>query len=233
MQMSDSKKFELNQPVAIIITGVLIAGAIIFVNLHPGPAAADANPNEALPANASVPAPNAQDHVIGDINAPVVLIEYSDFQCYYCMQVYPTIKKIVDESKGQIAWVMRNLPLDSLHPEARPAGLAAECIAEQKGNEGWWAFADDIFADQENMGTARYLTLAQKAGVNMAQYLSCVSTKKYNDKLDQQSGEAYAAGGQGTPFTIVYGNGASIPLSGALPYAQFSSVIKAVQARQQ
>ena len=231
--MSDTKKFELSPSISIIVAGVLIAGAIIFVNLRAGPALAEANPSGDLPANAAVPPPSASDHIIGDPNAPVVLIEYLDFQCYYCMQVHPTLKRIVDESKGQIAWVMRNLPLDSLHPEARPAALAAECIAEQKGNDGWWAFADDMFSSQDNMGTPRYLALAQKAGVNMAQYLSCTSTKKYNDKLDAQSGEAYAAGGQGTPFTIVYGNGASVPVSEALPYAQFSSVIKAVQARQQ
>lgn len=229
--MSDTKKFELSPSISIIIAGVVIAGAIIFVNRGPGPAAvADQG---TLPANATVPAPNADDHIIGDINAPIVLIEYLDFQCYYCMSVHPTIKRIVDESQGGVAWVMRHLPLDSLHPEARPAALAAECIAEQKGNEAWWAFADDMFSNQDNMGTARYLALAQKAGVDMAQYLQCVSTKKYNNKIDVQSGEAFAAGGQGTPFTIVYGNGTSVPVSGALPYEQFSSVIKAVQARQQ
>jgi protein-disulfide isomerase len=226
------KTLELSPSVSIIIAGVLIAGAIIFINLNPSQAAANPQ-NGALPANAAVPAPSADDHIIGSPTAPIVLIEYSDFECYYCMKVYPTLKKIVEESNGQIAWVMRNLPLDSLHPEARPAGLAAECIAEQKGNEGWWAFADDLFVDQENMGNARYLALAQKAGVDMAQYLSCVSTKKYNDKLDAQSGDAYAAGAQGTPYTIVWGHGASVPLSGALPYAQFNSVIKSVQARQQ
>ena len=230
--MSETKKFELSPSISILVAGVLIAGAIIFVNLNPASTTAGVASGD-LPANADVPAPSADDHIIGDPNAPIVLIEYSDFECYYCMQVYPTIKRIVEESQGQIAWVMRHLPLDSIHPEARPAGLAAECIAEQKGNKGWWAFADDLFTDQENLGTTRYLALAQKAGVNMPQYLSCVSSKKYNAKLDEQSGEAYAAGAQGTPYTIVYGNGAAVPLSGALPYAQFSSVIKAVQDRQQ
>src|SRR3990167_7895499 len=104
--MSDHKKFEISPSVSILVAGVLIAGAIVFVNARPAPAAAlaGADQNGALPANADVPAPSADDHVIGDINAPTVLIEYSDFQCYYCMQVYPTIKKIVEESNGQIAW---------------------------------------------------------------------------------------------------------------------------------
>lgn len=224
------KKLEFSPSVSILVAGVLIAGAIIFVNLHP--AAAVAEGDGTLPGSTSVPAPTAQDHIKGSPTAPIVLVEYSDFQCPYCSMVYPTIKKIVDESQGQVAWVMRNLPLDSIHPEARPAALAAECIAEQKGNDGWWQFADDIFNDQGNLGTARYLTEAQKIGVNMAQYLSCVSTKKYDKKLDEQSAEGQVAGAQGTPYTVVYGHGAQVPLSGALPYAQFSSVIKAVQARQ-
>lgn len=213
-----------------MVAGVLIAGAIIFVNMRPG-AAAPAAADGALPGSVSVPVPTVNDHIIGSPSAPIVLIEYSDFQCPYCSVVYPTIKKIVEESDGQIAWVMRNLPLDSIHPEARPSGLAAECIAEQKGNEGWWQFADALFADQENLGTARYLAEAQKIGVDMQQYLSCVSSKKYDQKLSDQSAEGQLAGAQGTPYTVVYSKNAQVPLSGALPDAQFRAVIKAVQAK--
>lgn len=223
------KKIELSPSISIIIAGLFVAGAIVFVHLTP---ATTADADGSIPVSTSVPAPTADDHIIGDPKAPIVLIEYSDFQCPYCSLVYPTIKKIVDESQGQIAWVMRNLPLDSIHPEARPAGLAAECIAEQKGNDGWWQFADDIFGDQSDLGNARYLAEAQKIGVNMAQYLSCVSSKKYDQKLDDESAQAQVAGAQGTPFTVVYGHGAQVPLSGALPEAQWRSVIKAVQARQ-
>jgi protein-disulfide isomerase len=226
--MLEIKKIELSPAVSILLAGALIAGAIIFVNLQSGPAAVA----DSLPGNTTVPKATAADHIVGDPNAPIVLIEYSDFQCPYCSMVYPTIKRIVDESNGQIAWVMRNLPLDSIHPEARPAGLAAECIAEQAGNKGWWQFADDIFGDQSNLGNARYLAEAGKIGVNITQYISCVSSQKYNDKLDVQSAEAQVAGAQGTPYTLVVGHGASAPLSGALPYAQFAAVIKAVRGRQ-
>ena len=223
------KNLEFSPSISILVAGALIAGAIIFVNMRPGAAAtADAG---ALPGSVSVPAPAADDHIIGSPSAPIVLIEYSDFQCPYCSMVHPTIKKIVEESDGQIAWVMRSLPLDSIHPEARPAGLAAECIAEQKGNDGWWQFADALFADQENLGTTRYLAEAQKAGVNMQQYLSCVSSKRYDQKLSDQSAEGQVAGAQGTPYTVVYSKNAQVPLSGALPDAQFRAVIKAVQAK--
>lgn len=226
-----TNKLELSPSVSIVIAGVLIAGAIVFVNMSPS--AAEAGADSAIPASTSVPRPTADDHILGSPTAPVVLIEYSDFQCVYCSLVYPTIKKIVEESGGQIAWVMRHLPLDSIHPEARPAAVAAECIAEQLGNDGWWAFADDMFANQENMGNARYLSLAASLGADTGKYMSCVSSKKYEQKLDDHSAQAQVAGAQGTPYTIVYGNGVQVPLSGALPEAQWRSVIKAVQDRQQ
>lgn len=223
------QKIELSPSIAIVIAGVLIAAAIIFVNYNArGAGSADAG----LPQSTSVPAPREGDHIIGSLSAPVVLIEYSDFQCVYCSMVYPTIKKIVEESNGQVAWIMRNLPLDSIHPEARPAGLAAECIAEQLGNEGFWAFADDMFNNQEGMGNARYLAIASSLGADTTKYMSCVSSKKYNQKLDDESAEAQVAGASGTPYTVVYGKGVQVPLSGALPEAQWRSVIKAVQARQ-
>ncbi len=225
------KNLELSPSVSIIIAGLVIAGAILLVNFTPRPT--EARNDGTVPASTSVPKPTTDDHILGSPDAPVVLIEYSDFQCVYCSMVYPTIKKIVEESNGEIAWVMRHLPLDSIHPEARPAGLAAECIAEQLGNEGWWAFTDSMFSDQENLGNARYLSLAASLGADTAKYMSCVSSKKYNQKLDDQTAEAQVAGASGTPYTVVYGHGVQVPLSGALPEAQWRSVIKAVQARQQ
>ncbi len=223
-------KPELSSSVSIIIAGVLIAAAIVFINFR-----ADAAPAAGggdLPAGVSVPAPTQDEHIIGSSTAPLVLIEYSDFECYYCMIAYPTIKRIVEESNGQIAWVMRHLPLDDLHPEARPAAHAAECIAEQLGNKGWWAFTDSVFTDQTNLGGARYLALAGQLGADTGKYMSCVSSKKYEAKIDEQAAQAQIAGAAGTPFTVIYGKGPSVPLSGALPYSRFNAVIKAVQARQ-
>lgn len=225
------KKLELSPSISILLAGVLIAGAIIFVNLNANAASAPAG-DDSLPGNTKVAAPTAEDHILGSPTAPIVLIEYLDFQCVYCSMVHPTLKRIVEESNGQVAWVMRHLPLESIHPEARPSGLAAECIAEQLGNAGWWAFADDMMANQKGMGTARYLNVAAQLGVDTPKYLSCVSSGRYNQKIDEQSAQAQVAGAQGTPYTVVYGHGAQIPLSGALPYAQFAAVIKAVGERQ-
>jgi protein-disulfide isomerase len=224
-----TKKFELSPSIAILVSGVLIAAAIVFVNLHPTQPV-EANPQQ-LPA-ANVPAPKANEHIIGSATAPIVLIEYSDFQCPYCQMIYPTLKKIVSESNGQIAWVMRNYPLVSIHPQAKPAALAAECVAEQLGNDGFWKYADIIFANQSKLSTAYYAEVAKGLGVNEAAFTSCVASEKYAAKLDSESAEAEGSGGNGTPFTVVAGKNIQAPVSGALPYAQIMSVINAVKARQ-
>lgn len=227
--MSEHKKFEFTTPMAVVAAGIVIAGAILYANAHPAPAAAGGNvAAQNLPANVNVSAPSAQDHIIGDPNAPVVLIEYSDFQCPFCSMVYPTIKNIVDSSGGKVAWVMRNFPLTSIHPQATPAANAAECIAEQLGSDGYFKYADAVFSNQDKLNAAYSRQLAQQFGANMQKYDSCVSTSKYQSKIDAQEAEAENNGGQGTPYTIVYGKGKQVPISGALPQSQFESVINSL-----
>ncbi len=226
---SEHKKFEFTSPMAIVAAGVLIAGAILYANAHPSSSAAVAQVNGGqLPANVNVAAPSAQDHIIGDPHAPVVLIEYSDFQCPFCSIVYPTIKSIVDSSGGKVAWVMRDFPLTSIHPQANPAANAAECIAAQLGNDGWWKYADAVFANQDKLNPDYSRQLAQQFGADMTKYDACVKASTYQSKIDAQTMEAEQNGGQGTPYTVVYGSGKQVPVSGAVPAAQFQSVINSL-----
>ncbi len=228
-ESSPKKKFELSPSISILVAGVLIAGSIVFVNLYkPAPVVG----NNALPTNVAVTPPSASDHIVGSPKAPIVLVEYSDFQCPYCAMVYPTLKRLVAESNGEIAWIHRNFPLTSIHPQANPSALAAECITEQLGNEGFWKFADAIYKDQSKMSPAHYTQLAAQFGANSVTFASCVASKKYQGKIDTETLEAQKNGATGTPFTVIVGNGLQVPISGALPYEQFVAVIKAVQGRQ-
>lgn len=224
--MPESKKFELNPSVSIIIAGVLIAGAIIFTS--GGGVVAEAG---APTANAQVRPPSAGDHIRGSADAPIVLIEYSDFQCPYCSVIHPTLKKIVDESNGQVAWVYRQLPLTSIHPEAQPAAEASECVAEQLGDAGFWQFADTLFANQAKLGSAYYAEVAKSVGADPAKFTACMAAGTHREKIATDTIEAQSNGGSGTPFTVVLNtkNGKAAPVSGALPYAQIMSVIKSVQ----
>lgn len=89
-----------------------------------------------------------KDHIRGNPNARITLVEYSDLQCPFCKRFHPTVQQALEEYGGQIRWVYKHYPIDQIHPQARPAGEAAECIGEQKGNEGFWQFVDAVFALQ-------------------------------------------------------------------------------------
>jgi protein-disulfide isomerase len=95
---------------------------------------------------ATVDPVTASDHMRGSLEDQVFLIEYSDFECPYCKSFHPTAQRILQDY-DQVAWVYRHFPLESIHAKARPAALASECIAELGGNEAFWAFADEAFAD--------------------------------------------------------------------------------------
>jgi protein-disulfide isomerase len=169
---------------------------------------------------------------MGSPTAPLVLIEYSDLQCYYCGQAYPTLKRLVEESNGQIAWIHRHLPLESIHPEAKPSALASECIAEQLGSDGFWKFAEAMFNNQQGMNAAYYEQVVGALGADIASFKLCVSSKKYASRVTLESDEAAKNGAQGTPYTILYDKKGQSAVSGALPYETFVSVIKAFTERQ-
>ncbi len=230
--MPENKKFELSPSISIVIAGVIIAGAIVFANARPAAPSGAAIGQQAPSAATNVRAPSAQDHIIGSPSAPLVLIEYSDFQCPYCNLVHPTLKKIVDGSNGQIAWVYRHFPLESIHPNAKPAAIASECVAEQLGNEGFWKFADAVFADQSKMSPQYYEQIAKSLGADLAKFKSCNASPVTAQKVDADTQEAQANGGQGTPYTVLYDKKGQTGVSGALPYDTFTSVIKSFQARQ-
>ncbi len=224
--------FELTPPVSIIIAGLIIAGAIVYTNSRPTPVAAGADQAGGPTATANVPMPSSSDHIIGSPTAPIVLVEYSDFQCPYCQMIHPSLKQIVSESQGQVAWVMREYPLYQIHPNAMPGADAAECIAEQKGNDAFWKFTDTVFADQSKISPEYFAQLAQGLGVNMTTYNSCVTSHKYANKINQEISDAQSSGGNGTPYTVIINTktGKQYPIAGALPLAQLKAAIEQVQA---
>jgi len=224
-------------PASILGAGVIIAIAVFAtggLNI-PAQQGLSAQTGGDLPEDnkvvGSVPTVSAGDYIRGNPSAPIAIIEYSDFQCPFCSMVHPTLKKIVSESNGQIAWVLRNFPLESIHPNARPAALAAECIAQELGNDAYWKSADAVFADQSKMSPAYFEQLALQLGAQKTSYKSCIASASAAKKVDADSAEAQQNGGQGTPYTVLYDKKGQVGVSGALPYETFSDVIKAFQTR--
>jgi len=167
---------------------------------------------------------------LGPAEAPVTIIEFSDFQCPYCARAGSTVKQIHQRYPQQVRIVYRHLPLDRIHPNARPAAEAAAC-ADAQGR--FWEFHDRVFANQRALSAPDLQRYAKEVGLDVAAFDQCVKERKFQALVDRDleaaTEAATAAGkrGLGTPAFFVNG----ILLSGAKPADEFFRVIDAELAR--
>ncbi len=241
--MPEKKEYkEFYTPGAIIIGAFIIAGAILYaanpalfqslVVKQAGVTQPSAQTQPSRSAQVSI-AVSTTDHIRGNTSAPVTIVEFSDLQCPFCQKFHPELKQALQEYGNNVRWVFKQFPLYQIHPQAEPAAEASECVYEQKGNDGFWQFADGVFANQDTIGSALFSQLAQKIGVNMSQYNSCVSSQKYKAKIQADIDLGTKLGVQGTPTTFingvlfgVYANG-SWQSAGAAPYSDVKTAIDA------
>jgi protein-disulfide isomerase len=166
-----------------------------------------------------------QDHVRGDKNAPVTVIEYSDYECPFCSRFHPTMIQLVNEYKGKVRWVYRHFPLSSIHPSAQKAAEAAECAAEQGK---FWEMSDKMFEKQaQGLSVTQLSTYAAEAGVkDIKKFNDCVSSGKHAARVASDLASGEAAGVTGTPGSIVLGpNGEQELIPGALPYESVKQIV--------
>lgn len=234
-------------PMAIIVSGVFIAGAILYTGetsskgglaqLQKGVSDTVADTKDAVnEGGIIVPPVDASDHILGNPSAPVVVVEYSDLECPFCARFHETMRQVMDAygKNGEVAWVYRHFPLEQIHSTARIAAEASECAAELGGNEKFWAFVDGFFGGHAGgVSEALVYSTAASAGLPQDAFRSCVDSKKYADKITEETQEAIAAGGAGTPYSIILArDGTKTPINGALPYANVKTMIdKALQAK--
>lgn len=160
------------------------------------------------------------DHATGPKNAKVTVVEYSDFQCPYCGTFFPTIQQMLKEYKDKIQFVFRNFPLDQIHPNARPAAIAAECAGEQGK---FFEYHDQLFTKQADLNDALYQTIASGLKLDLTKFNECLKSDRPTKKIDADEQGGLAIGVQGTPTTFVNG----VPVSGAQPYAALKAKIDA------
>ena len=175
-----------------------------------------------------------RDHVLGNPNAIVTLIEYTDFECPFCKRFHGTPKTLLGRYGDRVNWVIRNYPLPFHDPAARKEALAAECVAQLAGNDAYWRYADALFANTRSNGAGlpdEHSTerLADAMGVNASSLNGCVSDAKGAAaiRVDEDLSDGAQAGVSGTPATVVRNNktGASQAVVGALPAEAFTTVI--------
>jgi len=222
-------------PVAIVIAAALIAGAIYLGgngsgNTQAPNTAEEESPEEQTTPDVTVEPVTDEDHIRGNPNAPILMIEYSDYDCPFCKNFHETMNRVMDEygQDGRVAWVYRHFPLEQLHPNAPAIAHASECVAELGGNEAFWTFSDLIFEERgrnEATDLARLPEFAETAGVDPEEFQSCQDSGRYTEEIEADVEEAIAAGGQGTPHTIVQVGDQRGVINGAQPYSAVKQVI--------
>ncbi len=154
----------------------------------------------------------------GPADAPVTIVEFSDFECPFCGRVNPSIEKILDTYGDRVQVVFRQFPLD-IHPNARKAGEAGLC-ADEQGE--FWAMHDAMFGDQKNLGVDGLKSLAADiAGIDASTFDACLDSGKFADTVQEDLEAGVRAGVGSTPSFFINGRF----LAGAQPYESFAEVI--------
>lgn len=238
----------ISLPGAIIIAGAIIAVAIIWVKKPAAPAPALQQPSLNQPAELNIREITVNDHVLGNPNAPVKIIEYSDPSCPFCKVFNATMTKIMDEygPVGKVAWVYRHFPLDKpnengyvLHKNAGNESQALECAAVVGGNTLFWAFEKNLYAKTPGVSSASpdgldqstLPTLAKEVGIDPKAFSDCLSSGRTKDKVNSDYLEGVNSGVTGTPFSVIITpSGSKIPLTGARSYQDVKNAIEALLA---
>ena len=182
------------------------------------------------PAAAPTPAAFADGFAgaMGDPNAPVTIVEFTDYQCPYCSQhSLQTMPQIVTEfvDTGRVYYMLKDLPLDQLHPDARAAAEAARCAGDQ---DAYWEMHDEVFANQSEwsgQGEAAkelFVSYAGGLGLDESAMTACLESGQFTDAVEANAAEARSLGISGTPMFFVDG----YPLNGARPFEHFELAVQ-------
>jgi len=161
---------------------------------------------------------------LGNKSAKVVFVEFTDYQCPFCGRHYSEtflqIKKDYIDT-GLVLYVLKDFPLNSIHPEAQKAAEAAHCVRDQQNDTGYWKMHDKLFDNQQTLSVENYKKWARELGVNGATFDDCLNSSKHSKTVGDNLAYGESLGVSGTPASFVNG----ISLSGALPYSEFKSII--------
>lgn len=216
-------------PLSIIVAGGLIAGAIYMTRggsaVNPG--------QKKVPSSAVTIKPvSSDDHIMGNPDAKIIVVEYSDTECPFCKTFHNTMNQIMADygKDGKVAWVYRHFPLDSIHPKTRKEAEATECAADIGGKDAFWTYINKIFAitpSNNKLDAAELPKIAKEIGLDEKKFNECLSSGKFADKVDAQFQSGVDAGVEGTPYSVIVvkGTKTTVPINGAQSYTTVKSVI--------
>jgi len=160
----------------------------------------------------------------GSEKAPVTIVKFEDFQCPFCKQVQPTFDELLSRYNGKVRLVHKDLPLESLHAQARQAAEAARCAHEQGK---FWEYHDKLYANSPKASADDLKSYAKDVGLNVDSFDRCFASGKYKAVVQQDLNEGAQLGLTGTPTFFINGR----EISGNQPLEAFEAIIDEELAR--
>ncbi|MBT3230982.1 thioredoxin domain-containing protein [Candidatus Uhrbacteria bacterium] len=247
--MQNQKKgFFDGNPKMLLIFGLVsgIAITLLFNNISDlsltsttsdtdEPTVITVNNNEAQAPTANntiVPPITDDDHIRGDVDAPLTWIEYSDFECPFCKRFMPTMDSMLEDYEGEIKLIFRHFPLSFHLPLAMTQAEATECANEFAGNDAFWDMHDYIFNETSSNGNGMsegdLVNFAVELGIDESDFQTCLDDDRYEDHINEDIAGGASAGVTGTPGSIfIDADGNAQLISGAIPYSSIQSIIDA------
>lgn len=203
------------------VTVEMISTAVVQALNSPNVVRAVPTPGPAPFVNVSVD----DDPAWGPEDAPVVMVEFSDYQCPYCERFHQeTYSQIRATYEGRIRFVYRDMPLPQIHPDAMLAAEAADCANEQGA---FWDYHDLLFNNQQDLSRTALGSYATQLRLDINTFNQCLDTGRYQQEITSDMQAAASYGVQGTPTFFINGR----PIVGAQPFEVFAAVIDEELAR--
>lgn len=222
----------LGAPQAIIVAGLIVAGAIMLtrgtVTLTPstGGKPAAATSIEVRPVTAG-------DHILGSADASVYVVEFSDLECPFCKTFQPTLHELLRRRGAEVAWVYRHFPLP-IHPKAPREAEAAECAAEQGGNDAFFRYIDRLFlvtTSNNTLDPEKLPAIAGDVGLDVKEFDRCLVTGTYKGRVSADLEDGIRAGVTGTPSVVIINRktGKKTLLVGSQPLSALEQAVDSVK----
>lgn len=219
-------------PIAIIVGFAMIALAIFFTGGNDSVAPVQVAPENSEELITGGPRPvDESDYILGNPNAPILLIEYSDYDCPFCKQFHSVMNRIMDEYgvNGQVAWVYRQFPIEQLHPNSPRISEAALCVGDIGGSSAFWQFSNLVFEQRETAAPTNVLRLpeyAERVGIDRAEYAACMDSRRMQQGVLDSVEDGFNAGVRGTPHTFVVAGNQQAVINGSRSFETLSAIVE-------
>jgi protein-disulfide isomerase len=223
---------------AIIIAGLLIAGAILLKGNTKTTTGGVADLS-----SIKIKQVSQEDHILGNPDGKITIIEYSDTECPFSKRFHGTMSQVIEKNTN-VTWIYRHYPIAQLHPKARHEAIATECAYEQGGNNMFWKYIDEVYLRTESnnkLDVAELPKIAQEIGLNVDSFNNCLASEKYASKVDSSIEEVagleeqllagrFIQGGLGTPASLIVKKGKVVDIiHGAEPIESVMQKIEKAQ----